>query len=274
MKLRVLLFFTVAALGTTVRVNATEPLKPAASLNDFVLEVDALLLLHKFNFTTSQLEALRELVPAPLEASVRKEGRAGVRFQKTLASLRLALLRNPDDVERISDLEDALADLRSGKDVDLDDVVAITDSARQRAPELFRTLAAKQVASYVSDLADALPDPLDSLLETLDKANALNDSEWQVLADETAREIGWLLGGLDPEKARAFRDQAEQCLRQARAARGKDFAGQRPALEKAARKLVSQVLPTRVLQHVAEYALAELLSNPRLGAALDARLRK
>ncbi len=272
---RFTLLVILTALGLSARAPAAEPLKNAPTLNDLSLEVHALLLMHKFALAPTQLETLRELAPSTaMPARERKTGRAGIAFRKTLAELREALLRRPPDEDRISDLEEKLAELREGKDVDLDDSYTITAEVRSQAADLLRTLSARQVASYLADLGDTIPDPLDSLLETLDKVNRLTDTEWQELGDQTSTEVGWLLGGLDLTKGRGFADEAEDWLRQVRAARGKDFARQRPELEKSARKLAGQVPPTAVLQHVAERGLAELLSNPRLGAALEARLRK
>src|SRR5258707_10925029 len=45
----------------------------------------------------------------------------------------------------------------------------------------------------------------------------------------------------------------------------------RPELEKKARELVGDVGPIEVLRHVVQQSLAELLSNPRLMVAIDAR---
>ncbi len=53
-----------------------------------------------------------------------------------------------------------------------------------------------------------------------------------------------------------------------------EFKAQRDDLDKEARKVVGDVGPTDVIRHYMERALAELLSNPRLGAAVEARRGK
>jgi len=66
----------------------------------------------------------------------------------------------------------------------------------------------------------------------------------------------------------------EAFLKTAHVMREREPKKQRPELEKAARQFVAQVPPTQVLHNVAEHTLAELLSNPRLVAAFDARLKR
>ena len=59
-----------------------------------------------------------------------------------------------------------------------------------------------------------------------------------------------------------------------RALKDDEFKKERPELEKTARQIVGEVGPLDVLRHAVERSLADLLSNPRLAAAIDARLKK
>ncbi len=239
-----------------------------ASLNDLSMEVDALLTLQRFGFTATQREALRPLAARTSMKSVpQAEGTADPVFRKVLEDLRSALLQSPVDLERIDDLEETLNELRDG--VERDDAVTITESARQRAPELLRRMSARQMASYLAALDD-VPDPLEELLEALDKAAELNDTDWKEACGKTIVEVSGLLGGLEPKAVRASAQQVLFWLQQVHAARGPNFVKRRPELEAAARRLASQAPPSQVLRHVAERGLAELLSNPRLSAALEA----
>jgi hypothetical protein len=63
-------------------------------------------------------------------------------------------------------------------------------------------------------------------------------------------------------------------LIQVRALTEEEFKAQRPELEKMARAIVGDLSPLDVLRHALVQDLAELLSNPRLAAAIDARLKK
>jgi hypothetical protein len=69
-------------------------------------------------------------------------------------------------------------------------------------------------------------------------------------------------------------DQVVQLLIQARALKDDEFKRERRDLEKSARQIVGEVGPMQILRHAVERALAELLSNPRLPTALEARLKK
>ena len=63
-------------------------------------------------------------------------------------------------------------------------------------------------------------------------------------------------------------------LKKVRSLGAKDLDKQRGDLEKSARQIVSQVSPTFILHNVVEHGVAELLSNPRLTAAIDAHLSR
>ena len=84
---------------------------------------------------------------------------------------------------------------------------------------------------------------------------------------------GWVLAGTDADRAGRVADQAVALLSKARSLTDQEFKAQRDELEKAAREVASQATPDEVLRHVAERALAQLLSNPRLESALKARLK-
>ncbi len=92
--------------------------------------------------------------------------------------------------------------------------------------------------------------------------------------DEVSEEVGRLAAGLDVDKAGQISDQVVQLLIQARALQEQEFKKRQPQLEKEARQIVGEIGPVDVIRHVVEQALAEMLSNPRLTAAIDARLKK
>src|SRR5262249_55497143 len=117
------------------------------------------------------------------------------------------------------------------------------------------------------------PDPVESLLDALDAVRSLKADEWKALRQDLADQVGRLVAGLDADKATAVGDRAVQLLIRVRALKEAEFKEQRAELEKEARQLAGEAGPLDVLRHLAEYALAELLSNPRLGQALTARLR-
>jgi hypothetical protein len=268
-------FILAAFLSLTLSSNtlAADPQTAPSSLIDLNLEVQALLLLHKFDLTPAQLGALRKVATTAASKEVaRRSDKGSGPVRQVLIDLRGALLKDKRDDDRISELEEKLADL---KDVeDLDDDVDITANARRRASDVLRLCTPRQVTNYLSDFADTLPDPLERLLEALDKAAEVSDAEWKRLREDVVDEVSWLMGGLDPKKAKLIGDKVDKWLGQVRSLKDTDFKKRRPELEAAARVFVAQVPPTAVMHHIAERGLAEMLSNPRLIAAIDARLEK
>src|SRR5262249_12051859 len=102
----------------------------------------------------------------------------------------------------------------------------------------------------------------------------LEGEEAEDVRDAAAEQVGWLVAGPDAGRSGTVRDQVMALLDRARGLNDADFAKQRPELEKAARQLVGAVTPLDVIRNYLEWAVAQLLSNPRLPAAVDALLKK
>jgi small-conductance mechanosensitive channel len=275
MSQRIVAILVSAVLGLTiVESRAADPAK--MSLNDLSMEVEALLALQRFDFTAAQLQAVRKWAPETSQKpSKREEPKENAKLRQALIELREELVKMEPDDDKVADLEERLTDLKDAEDTDLDDDVEITDGARKRTPELLRLLSPRQVTAYLNERAEDIPDPLDVLTEAMDQASELNDAEWKELFDEIVEELSWVLGGLDKKRAKAAGDSVERWLFQVRAAaKLRALTKQRPELEKAARLLMLQVPPTIVLHNFVEHSMAELLSNPRLAAALDSRSSK
>jgi hypothetical protein len=245
-----------------------------ATLNDTSLEVVALESLHQFQFTPAQMRALRRLAKeTAMEPSAREAVKVSDGFRKTLLDLRNALA-DAANAERIQQLQEKIDKLRAQEKVELDDAVQITEAATRRAPEIFKLLSARQVAGYIALYADDFPDPLEILLAALPRVRGFNAKEWEAIREDVSEEIGRLVAGLDADKGGKISDQVIQLLIEARAFKEDEFKKHQPDLEARAREIVGQVSAFDVIQHVLERSLAEVLSNPRLAAALDARLKK
>ena len=111
-------------------------------------------------------------------------------------------------------------------------------------------------------------------MEALEKVRPLNPEQWKAAREAVAEEVSRGVAGLDSDKAGQLNDKVVQLLIHARALKDEDFKTERPELEKMARAIVGNVTSLDVLRHVLAQDLAELLSNPRLVAAIDARLKK
>jgi hypothetical protein len=270
-----LLLAPAVALALAVFGYADEPPKKGpATINDLSLEVVALQSLHQFQLKPEQLQALRKLSrETAMESGARQKVKASDEFQRTLASLRTALA-DAGNAERIQELQQKMDKLRAAEKVELDDSVEITEASLKRAPEIMKTLSARQIAGYIALYGDEFPDPLEVLLEALAKVRGLKDKEWEQLRQDVSEDVGNLTAGLDADKAAQIGDQVVQLLIHARALKDDEFKNLQAELEKSARQIVGNVAALTVIQHVVERSLAELLSNPRLVMAIDARLKK
>lgn len=263
--------------GTADKHEDAEESEAAASdgpsLNDLSLEVTALDTLYRLQLTRAQMEALQDLAQetAPKGAS-RQQAKGSAKLRKTLSELRDALVKADDD-DRIAELAGQLDKIIDAEKPELDDEVEIGEEASAQAARVLRFLTPKQVAAYASGFGDDIPDPLVRIQESMETARDLDDKEWEKFRTEISTEIGRLLAGLDGDKAQESGDKVVQLLIIVRSLSDEEFEKQRPDLEEQAVKIVGDLAPTDVIRHVVEYHLAELLSNPRLPAALELRLK-
>jgi hypothetical protein len=224
------------------------------SINDLSMEVAALHLLHQFRFTSEQLQLVRKMAKETAqEREIRPAPRASDKYKRLLVDLRTALVAGND--EKVDKVQQELDKVRTSEPLELDDGVDITDAARREAPRLLRLLGPRQIALHLSYYGDQVPDPAATLENAIDTARDLKDKEWKQLREEVAEQVGPLVAGLDGEKAGDFEHRRDELHRQARA-------------------IVGDVGAFDVLRHLVEQSLAEMLSNPRLVSALDARETK
>jgi hypothetical protein len=237
------------------------------------MEVVALRELKFLQAKPGQLEALRKLAretaPAPGARPPVKESEA---FRKALTGLRDALVKG--DVDRVNTLQKKVDDLREAEEIELTDQFELTDAARRRAGEALRLFNANQLAVYLAFYADDVADPLERVLGAMAEMRDLEGEEAEELRDAVAQQVGWLVAGLDLGRSGKVSAQVTALLDRARGLEDAAYAKQRPELEKAAGQIVGAVAPLEVLRHYLEWAMAELLSNPRLPGALDALLGK
>jgi CRISPR/Cas system CSM-associated protein Csm2 small subunit len=252
--------------GPGVCEQAKEP--TLAQLN---LETTALYSIYLFKLTPAQQDKLRQLAKETAAKERPREAKADEEVVNKLREFRGALADAEDD-DRIDQLADEWFELLDAQMPSLDDDVEVTEAARRRASELLRSLTPGQYANYVGQIADDVFDPGERLVEYLDKVRELKRDGWKQKRDEWADEVARPAAGLDEDKYDRLYDQVTAFLIKARSLSEKDFNKQRPELEKEARKLLN-VAPEIVVRHNVEHALAELLSNPRLVAALQLRAK-
>jgi hypothetical protein len=250
---------------------AAEVEVPKTEINPLNLEVTALEMLYQLRITRPQLEELARLAPFTVGPRPQvREVAASAEFASTLKKLHDALIDNDDD--EIARLSALLEDLRDKEAPELDEV-EITDEARKKVPDFLRSLGARQVASYVTDYADDFPDPREKLLEAFEDVRKMPGREWEERRDEVAGQVGWLVAGLDSAAEAKVSARVAELLNKVKGFKDEEFKAKRDELDKAAADIVGKLGPEDVVRHFVERSLAELLSNPRLAAAVEARLK-
>src|SRR5262249_10628233 len=136
-----------------------------------------------------------------------------------------------------------------------------------------RQLTARQLGSYIAMYGDDFPDPVELLRGALSRVRPLPPKEWKQLREEVSGEVGRLVAGLNTDKGAQGGAKGVELLIQVRAMTEEEFKTQRAELENTAREIVGDISPLDVIRHQLEHAMAEILSNPRLEAALDLRLK-
>lgn len=243
-----------------------------AELSDLSLEVEALQLLYQLDLSPRQMEALAKIAKdtAP-PARERKPGKGSEKLRTLLTDLRSALRKN--DASKIDDLADKLDELKDKESPSLDDSIEITDEAKKRAPEALRLLTARQMNEYLN-IYEEIQDPAASVRDALKKGLKSPSKDWTTLRDETAAEVGWLVGGFDKDKVAKVTEQTSTFLDKAHAWKEEELTKRQPDVEAAVQEIMGDVGPAEVLRHIVEHDLAEQLSNPQMQAALEARLKE
>lgn len=262
-----------SSLAVRAADDAAEKNVAPPSLRDLSQEVTALQALYQLQLTKPQIQALKDLAKDTADKS--KPGgavKASDKLRKALAEFRDALVK-ASDPEKIADLAEALDDVQQAEKATLDDDLEVTEEARAQAPKAFKILTPKQFAMFAGVIAEGIGDPIGELEEAMVKARGLKEKEWKELRTQVSEDIGRFLGGVDLDKADDFGNKAVQLLIIARGLSEEEFKKEKPELAKKVRDLAGNVGPTEVVRNAVEYRLAELLSNPRLLAAIEARLK-
>jgi hypothetical protein len=260
------------ALSPGKRTDSPPRVDPEARALDLALEIQALRTLYLLNFTTEQVKKLQGIAKKVAEPDRdRDKPRITDEYRRVLVGLREALAANNED--KVENLEDRLAELTDSENPELDDAVSVTAVARRHVVEVFRLLRPKQLASYFGSIAEEVADPQERLAAAVEQVHVDKNDDWEDVRDDLADDLGWLLGGLNAERSKAVRGQITELLTKAHNLNDDEFGKQKADLEKAARAVGADATSMEVLRHAVERALAKLLANPRLGPALEARLR-
>jgi hypothetical protein len=239
---------------------------------DLALEINALRTLYYLKATPEQAQAIQKLIKETAGPDKKRApGKVSKEYHQLLVEVRDALAE--DDEERVEALEDQLEELTITEAPELDEAVELTDAARKQAPAVLRQFRVHQVAGFIGMYADQIADPVEKLQDALEKVRGWQLAEWMEKRDALGQEIGLLVAGIDRAEADKVRDAVVDLLAKTRTMKEADYEAKRAELGREAAGLASKIGPTDVLRHFLEHALAEMLSNPRAAAALEARLK-
>ena len=234
--------------------------KVPKDLNLVSLEVQALQAIDTLELTPKQL------MPSPMaketkdKSRKREPAKVTPPYRQALLDLHAALVKK--DEEKISELDAKLDELGTGDTQELDTEVDVTEAALKKAPELLKMLSAAQVSGYLTTLS--IPDPLEELSEALETGRVQKGKEWAETRDDVAAEVGKLIGGVTQKKIADATAQLKTLLDKAHAAKATKATEEME-------QLVTKTGPFIVLRNTVEHGLAEMLSNLRLGPAIEAR---
>jgi hypothetical protein len=237
------------------------------------MEIAALQMLHDLKATPEQLEALAKLLKDTSgKMPDHKTPKVSDKMRKLHQQLRDAYVSGDDD--KIGDVSADLEDLKDSEKLELEDEFELTDAARKKAAEMLARFTPRQAVGYLVQFAEEFPDPLEKLTDALEESRTATGQDWEDRRDETAGQVGWLVGGLDKDAEAKVREKAIALLDKAHKLKDADYKGQKKDLEKEARELTASAAPPDVVRHFLLHTVGELLSNPRATAAVEGRLKK
>jgi hypothetical protein len=240
--------------------------KKIDDLTNLSMEVEALQALHALEITNAQLRDLLGIAKECAEKPrTRTPAKASDAYRKALLDLRNALIRR--DADRIDELKEKLDDLVETESPELDTDFETTAAARTNAPSTFKRLEFKQLLAFVHDQGDMLADPRESISSALQAGKDKKGDDWTAIRDQAADAVADVLAGANAAKVAEASRSVKALLDKWH---GK--AASAEALEPEIKQIVGGQSPTDLLRNAIESHLASILSNPRMPAAIEARL--
>jgi hypothetical protein len=246
--------------------QGTGTAKKTDDLTNLSLEVEALQALHALEITNAQLKDLLSIAKECAEKPrSRTPAKASDAYRKVLLDLRNALIRR--DADRIDELKEKLDDLIEKEPPEFDTDFETTATARTSAPGAFKRLEFKQLLAFVHEQGDTLADPRESILTALEEGKDKKGDEWTAIRNQTADAVAEVLAGANAAKVAEAARSVKALLDKWH---GKPASTE--AIDPEIKLIVGGQLPTDLLRNALEVHLASILSNPRMPAAMEARL--
>ena len=245
-----------AATTAPARVDAT----------NLSLEVDALSALNDLQLSPDQVGKLRDMAKGAAGVAHAAPGGSDPEYLAATRALRKALLSG--NANNIDTAEGKLADLEDQMESDPDPTVELSEAAKSTAEAAMKLLTSRQVAEYLGEISDGIPDASD-VISAIDDSHQLSQEDFIAERDRLAEDFGTLAGGVKPAKQPKIVMKVKNLLDRARKIPDDQFAAKVGDLHAEAQQLEEGVDPIPGLRHCMEREMAELLSNPQLPHALD-----
>jgi hypothetical protein len=261
----------VAGLATRAADKAKDTKAPEDLLTLHV-QVEALEKLYQLEPTPAQLKALLALTEGTATKMPEADPvKASADFRKALTELRDALAADDDD--KVAEAREKVEKLEESEKIEFEDRIDITEEAIKAAPQALRLLSPAQIVTYLHELEDEVPEPVDRVWTALEEGVSQNEKDWKEARDDAAEEVGWLVAGFDNDETTRITDEMKKLLDREHKLKAEELAKEKDRIQKEIAKILGDFTPVDVLQNYMVRDLAELLSNPQLPAALQARIK-
>ncbi|OAI46807.1 hypothetical protein AYO44_10755 [Planctomycetaceae bacterium SCGC AG-212-F19] len=248
---------------------------PPTDVNALSMEVAVLRTLFLLKAAPHHLERIRtQYKDGVMKPRKRETADVTPEYKKALLDLRAALIAGDED--RVNELSDQLEELAKDDDPDVDDAVEISDEARKLAPKLLGYFDANLVVGYLASYGKDFPVPFRMMNKAMrldGKGKKPSAEQWKEMRTAVANDVAWSVAGLDLKEQAKVRDEALKLLDRACALSNEELLKQQAELKSAISKITGKAGPLDVIKHVLEQDLAEMISNPRLLPAVEARLQ-
>jgi hypothetical protein len=227
--------------------------------------------LHDLEYTPAQRAALTKLARAASPKGEKREpAKASAAFAKALTALHAAYAGGDDN--KIGEAREKFDALIEKEQPELDNTIQLTEAARDKAADALKLLNVRQAGTFLATLE--LTDPAELMASALDQVRGLKGKELDDEIGAVADEVAWLLDGLDGAEGEKIQKKVTALLKRAAAlSSNAELARQRKSPDETIKGIVGDVDNTDVLAHILEHGMAELLSNPRLEAAIRIQAR-
>jgi len=190
----------------------------------------------------------------------------------TLSQLYKDSVMSNDD--QIIDDRNRLLSLEDKYQVSVDPTIVVTDAARSHAREIFELLNPTQIASYVADRAQAVPDITEILMAALDQCRQISDSDFNDYSRCLGQRVAVLTTGLDSDANQPVIDHVISMLTRARGLSDDEFASQRQGFQHEAQEIEKRCGPIDLINHAVQWDIASFLANPQAKGMTALRARQ